>query len=41
VDRDPRLDSERKRALIIALFIAGSLAAALVLAFLYSLPSAN
>jgi hypothetical protein len=39
VNRKPRLDGEHRRVLIIALFVAGSLCAALVLAFLYSMPS--
>ena len=37
--RQPGTDAERRRVLVIVLFVAGSLAAALVLAFLYSLPS--
>jgi hypothetical protein len=37
----PRLDAEQRRVVVIVLFVAGSLAAALVLAFLYSMPSAG
>jgi uncharacterized membrane protein YbjE (DUF340 family) len=40
VEKKPRLNDERRRVLVIVLFVAGSLIAALVLAFLYSLPSA-
>ena len=41
VDRGPRRDggSERRRVLVIVLFVALSLAAALVLAFFYTMPS--
>ena len=38
MDRDP---ADQRRALVIVLFIAGSLAMALVLAFFYSMPSAD
>jgi hypothetical protein len=38
VDRDP---AERRRALLIALFVAFSLAVALVLAYFYAMPSAS
>ncbi len=53
MDRDPRLNADteqperaataadRRRALVIALFVIGSLAAAVVLAFFYALPSAD
>jgi hypothetical protein len=41
VDRKPRPDADRRRVLVIVLFVGGSLAAALVLAFLYSMPSAG
>jgi hypothetical protein len=40
VEKRPRPDDERRRVFVIVLFVAGSLIAALVLAFLYSLPSA-
>jgi hypothetical protein len=33
--------TERRRALVIALFVAGSVTLALVLAFFYSMPSAD
>jgi hypothetical protein len=35
------MDPDRRRGLVIALFIALSLAAALVLAFFYAMPSAG
>jgi len=48
VDRDPRDDddraaagAERRRVVVIVLFVGGSLALALVLAVLYSMPSAG
>jgi hypothetical protein len=37
--RDDR--AERRRVLVIALFVAGSIALALVLAFFYGMPSAG
>jgi hypothetical protein len=41
VDRQPQTDAERRRVVVIVLFVAGSLVAALVLALLYSMPSAG
>ncbi len=35
------MDPERRRALMIAVFVAASVALALVLAFFYSMPSAG
>jgi hypothetical protein len=35
----PPLDAERRRAIVIAIFVVGSVVTALVLAFLYAQPS--
>jgi hypothetical protein len=43
MEQEPRQDggSERRRGLVIVLFVALTLALALVLAFFYSMPSAG
>lgn len=43
MEREPRDDerSERRRVIVIAVFLAATLALALVLAFFYAMPSAD